>query len=84
MLETPPKADVTLDAGITACGDLVLLIAKQVKTLEPGQVLHVVGYDRGAAEDIPAWCRMTHHLLIYTLIAANSAEPSHFYIQKNG
>jgi tRNA 2-thiouridine synthesizing protein A len=72
----------TLDAGITGCGDLVLMIAKRVKGLAQGSVLHVVGYDRGAAQDIPAWCRMTQNTLLDQHVPADSSQPSHFYIQK--
>ncbi len=80
--EHPYFADVTLDAGRTMCGDLVLMIVQQMRTLDSGRILHVVGYDRGALEDIPAWCRMTHNLLVHQVISENSSEPSHFYIQK--
>jgi TusA-related sulfurtransferase len=83
-VDTPPTADRVLDAGTTACGDLILLIAQQMKTLQPAQVLHVVGYDRGAAEDIPAWCRMTHNRLVFQLLSSETSQPSHFYIQKKG
>lgn len=84
MQDTPPKADATLDAGETACGDLIMMIAKQIKLLGQQQVLHVVGYDRGAAEDIPAWCRMTQNPLLYQSVSTDASEPSHFYIQKKG
>jgi len=82
MLNTPPTADAKLDAGETACGDLILLISKHMKSLQPRQILHVVGYDRGAAEDIPAWCRMTQNKLVYQTISEDSSEPSHFYIER--
>jgi tRNA 2-thiouridine synthesizing protein A len=82
MLTQAPPADVTLDAGVTMCGDLILMIAQHIKGLAPSQVLHVVGYDRGAAEDIPAWCRMTRHTLLYQSISPDPKQPSHFYIQK--
>ncbi len=82
MLNSPPTDDVTLDAGITGCGDLILLIYNQVKTLQSGQVLHIVAYDRGAAEDIPAWCRMTHNRLLYQDVPKDPSQTSHFYIQK--
>ncbi len=82
MLTSPPAADVILDAGQTACGDLILLISKQIKSLGSRQVLHVVGYDRGAAEDIPAWCRMTQNNLLYQAISEDPSEPSHFYIKR--
>jgi tRNA 2-thiouridine synthesizing protein A len=80
----PPEADKTLDAGETACGELILLIFQHMNTLQPHQVLHVVGYDRGAAQDIPAWCRMTQNTLLYQSISEIPSQPSHFYIQKKG
>ena len=84
MLPLPPEADATLDAGVTACGDLIQLIIRQIKTLHPQQVLHVVGYDPGAAQDVPAWCRMTQNTLLYQSISETASQPSHFYIQKKG
>ncbi|MEO8391358.1 MAG: sulfurtransferase TusA family protein [Chloroflexota bacterium] len=80
--DNTPIADVVLDAGRTACGDLVLLIFQQMKTMDVGCVLHVVAYDRGALEDIPAWCRMTHNMLVHKVASKDSSESSHFYIQK--
>ena len=82
MLEHTPLSDLILDAGKTSCGDLILLIVRDIKSLQAGQVLHVVGYDRGAAEDIPAWCRMTNNTLLEQIIGENSSVPAHFYIQK--
>ena len=82
MTETPPSTDLVLDAGRTACGDLVLLIVQRMKGLVAHQILHVIGYDRGAAEDIPAWCRMTNNVLVYQNIPQDRSQPLHFYIQK--
>jgi tRNA 2-thiouridine synthesizing protein A len=77
-----PTAHTVLDAGATACGDLILMIAQAMKALSSGQVLHVVAYDRGAGEDIPAWCRMTGNTLAHQAIPADRSQVSHFYIQK--
>lgn len=82
MLDHAPAVDILLDAGATACGDLIMMIAQRVKAMTAGQVLHVTGYDRGAAEDIPAWCRMTQNTLVYQTISKDAGQPSHFYIQK--
>jgi len=43
MLNAPPPATETLDAGVTGCGDLVLLIAQFMKGLLPGSVRSVAG-----------------------------------------
>lgn len=52
-----------LDAGDKGCGELVLELRVFMKGLEPGDVLRLVARDPGAPEDLPAWCRMTGHLL---------------------
>lgn len=78
----PPNVDSTLNAGAVACGDLTLLIVQQMRALSAGQVLHVVAYDRGAAEDVPALCRMRQFTLLYQEIPRDPTQLSHFYIQK--
>jgi len=71
-------ADRHLDAGQSACGELLVLLHIQMRNLREGQVLHVVGYDRGAIQDIPAWCRMTGHKLLSLV----DERPAHFFIEK--
>ncbi len=73
-----PVAHRHLDAGQSACGELLVLIHIQMRDLQEDQVLHVVGHDRGAIQDIPAWCRMTGH----SLLALIDERPAHFFIQK--
>lgn len=51
------------DAGYMECGELLVLLRKRVRALAPGGVLHLVARDLGAVEDLPAWCRLTGHLL---------------------
>lgn len=57
--------DSLWDAGDLGCGDLVLLLKGKLKSLAAGEVLKVVATDPGAPEDIPAWCNMTRHKLVY-------------------
>lgn len=78
---TPPIPDLILDGGDTMCGDLIMQVFQHMKTLNPGQVLKVVAYDRGAAVDIPAWCRQTQHGLIHS---ETDSAPSVFFIRKKG
>ncbi len=40
-----------LDAGRTACGDLILLIFRRMREMQPGQRLVVRAYDEGADMD---------------------------------
>ncbi len=67
-----------LDAGEASCGELLILVFRAMKLLAPGEVLEVVGYDTGALEDIPAWCRLTHN----TLLGIERTKPARFLIRK--
>jgi tRNA 2-thiouridine synthesizing protein A len=66
----------TWDAGSAACAQLVLGLHKQIAAIGNGDSLAVIAPDPGAAADLPAWCRMTGHVLL-------SAEHPNFIIQKN-
>ena len=57
--------DHVYDAGPTGCGELLMQLFLKFRTLEPGEVMKVVSYDPGTWEDIPAWCRMQGHRLLY-------------------
>jgi tRNA 2-thiouridine synthesizing protein A len=63
------------DAGSMACGDLVLELRLRLKKMKPGRVLKIMATDSGAREDIPAWCRMTGHVLL-------SADHPQYWIQR--
>jgi TusA-related sulfurtransferase len=71
--------DALLDAGEAGCGELLILIAQQIKTLSPDAVLEVHAYDLAAAVDIAAWCRMTGQLLLDQQL---DTKPKRFLIQK--
>jgi tRNA 2-thiouridine synthesizing protein A len=51
------------DAGNLGCGELLLDLRGRLAAI-PGQVLRLIALDPGAPEDIPAWCRLTGHVLI--------------------
>lgn len=53
------------DAGDLACGELVLELRLRMRKLDSGQVLRLIALDPGAPADIPAWCRMTRHHLVF-------------------
>lgn len=76
----PPSS--VLDVGHEGCGTLLVLIFQTMRTLAPGAVLEVVGYDPGAQVDIPAWCRMTGHVLLETRGDLRRGEPIHYRIRK--
>jgi tRNA 2-thiouridine synthesizing protein A len=60
----PRAADTQWDAGELGCGDLVLELRLRMEAMQPGQLLQLIARDPGARADIPAWCRMTGHMLI--------------------
>jgi len=51
------------DAGDAGCGQLVVELRRRLRRVEPGQRLELIARDAGAVVDLPAWCRMTGHLL---------------------
>jgi len=71
--------DALLDTGESGCGELVMLIARQMKTMTVEAVLEVHAYDLAAAVDIAAWCRMTGQLLLEQQL---DEKPQRFLIQK--
>jgi tRNA 2-thiouridine synthesizing protein A len=69
------RADEFWDAGDLGCGELVLDLRLRMRRMPPKTTLHLIATDPGAIEDIPAWCRMTGHLL------ARSDHP-HYLIER--
>jgi tRNA 2-thiouridine synthesizing protein A len=59
-----PAADERWDAGDMSCGELVLELKLRLTGLAPGSVLAVRATDAGAAQDLPAWCRLAGHRLV--------------------
>ncbi len=68
-------ADEEWDAGDLGCGELVLELRVRMASLRPGQILRLVAHDPGSPADLPAWCRMTGHVLV-------SAEHPMYYIRR--
>ncbi len=57
--------DAEWDAGDMGCGELVLELRLRLKPMKPGQILKLTARDPGAREDLPAWCRLTGHRLVW-------------------
>ncbi len=60
-----PEADDFWDAGAMGCGELVLRLRLRMRGLPSGGVLQLRATDAGAPEDLPAWCRMVGHRLVF-------------------
>lgn len=55
----------TWNAGDMGCGELLIELAGRMRALAPGQILELHAQDPGAIEDIPSWCRLTGHSLVF-------------------
>ncbi len=53
------KGDMVLDARGQLCPMPIVNMAKQMKGVQPGQVLEVWADDEGAHADVPAWAEKT-------------------------
>jgi tRNA 2-thiouridine synthesizing protein A len=56
--------DTVWDAGDMGCGDLVLELRLRLQAMQPGQIIKLCARDPGAPHDLPAWSRLTGHLLL--------------------
>jgi TusA-related sulfurtransferase len=53
------KADMVQDSVGQLCPMPIAFMARNIKKLEPGQILEIQADDEGAHADIPAWCEQT-------------------------
>ena len=53
------NVDKTVDCKGLSCPMPILRLTKQIKSLESGQVLELLGTDPGSKSDIPGWCEKT-------------------------
>ena len=67
--------DAEWDAGEMGCGEVLIQLRFKMAELESGQVFKLTTRDSGAPEEMPAWCRMTGHILVESL-------PPFFLIRK--
>lgn len=70
------KADVVLDCLGLYCPMPIIKTAEKMKTLQKGQILHVIADDPGIVEDMPNWCKTTGQELLH--IEKNNDEYSVF------
>lgn len=53
------------DAGDVGCGEFIVGVKRELNHVEPGELLRLTTGNAGAPADLPAWCRMTGHTLIF-------------------
>ena len=68
--------DDAWDAGNLACGPMLLGLRGRLERLLPGQVFRLVTVDEGAPVDVPAWCRLTGHVLL------EASHPTYYLAQE--
>jgi len=62
----PKTTPILLDGTGAACAVLTPLIHRQMRQLTSGDLLEVECDDPAAREGVPAWTRLTGHLLVQT------------------
>jgi arsenite methyltransferase len=71
--------DHVIDAGNMGCGDVTLLLRKELKLFAPGTVVALRSRVPAVAEELPAWCRMTGNHFMRT---DTEADAQVHYIRK--
>jgi len=74
------NTDKELIAAGMACINLTPNIKQTISSMQGSEVLKVFNDDPASREGVPAWCRLTGHLLIET--KEISQTETLFYIQK--
>ncbi len=64
------------DGGETGCGELLLDLLLFKKAQPDGATVKVRALDPGAPLEIPAWCRLTKHLMLSSK-HPSERDPSH-------
>jgi len=57
-------SDAEWDAGDMGCGELVMELRVRLHAMRPGQIIKLCARDPGAPQDLPAWSRLTGHVLL--------------------
>jgi TusA-related sulfurtransferase len=55
-----------LNARRLLCPLPVIRTQEAVKKLRVGDILEIIGTDKGILQDIPAWCRINRHTILET------------------
>jgi len=73
------NVDKTVDCKGLSCPMPILRLTKEIKALDSGQIIELLGTDPGSKKDIPGWCEKTGNELL-----GNEEDGSvfKFYIKK--
>lgn len=70
----------TLDTLGLRCPEPVMLVRKQIRHMQNGEILLVIADDPATTRDIPGFCQFMEH----TLLRADMAKPPFHYWVKKG
>lgn len=69
----------TLDTLGLRCPEPVMLVRKQIRHMQDGEILLVIADDPATTRDIPSFCQFMEH----TLVCADTAQsPFHYWVKK--
>ncbi len=71
---------MVIDALGKKCPMPILILKKNLKKVEVGQIVELIGDDIGSKKDVPAFCKKMGHELLRTWEEGNSV--LHFFIKK--
>ncbi|MDU8925521.1 sulfurtransferase TusA [Pasteurellaceae bacterium LIM206] len=69
----------TLDAMGLRCPEPVMLVRKQIRHMENGEVLLIIADDPATTRDIPSFCQFMDHTLLYS---ETEAVPFRYWVKK--
>ncbi len=73
------NADKTIDARGLICPEPVMLIRKTIRTMQPGEVLHIIADDPATKRDIKSFCEFMDHRFLKAKIKTS---PYLYWIKK--
>ena len=78
-----PNTDLVISREVDAKGQMcpmpIVMVAKAIKEIQPGQVLVLYATDQGARRDVPAWASRTDNKIL-DVVEENGVLA--FYIQR--
>ena len=80
MPQDPSIRNAFIDAAGEACGTVTPVIKKALVPLPAGEVLEVLTDDPATRLGVPAWCRLTGHELLESVVDGD--QRTRFWIRK--
>lgn len=73
-------ADQELDCTGLSCPMPVLKLAKTLKKMESGKILHMIATDPGSQKDVPEWIERNKHELLNKEVIDGKY---HYHVKRN-